>query len=256
MLIGAGALWLFASRVHVGPLAAAGGARLAEAASTTGRAASDAVRSTWRSATDNAADLAARARDAAAAGGAQLAGAASGAVRSTWRSARDNGGDFVGANDQFGREEDDDDTAEAVTARLRDQGGAVRQRVAQGFTTGAESLASARAQLSEALERQPLALGLVGLAIGAALAAALPPTDVENKYLGETSDALREEAGRQMDRATGAASAAAEKAMEEAQVQGFTMDSLKGEAANAATKLGKVAQSAAQTMRERTASSP
>src|SRR3954469_2771370 len=54
-----------------------------------------------------------------------------------------------------------------------------------------EALSSAKSSLTEALERQPLVLGVVGLAIGAAVAGAFRASDIENEYVGETSDAVK-----------------------------------------------------------------
>jgi len=48
-----------------------------------------------------------------------------------------------------------------------------------------------RGNLGELFDAQPLALGAVGLLIGAGIAAGLPQTDLENAYLGETSDTVR-----------------------------------------------------------------
>jgi hypothetical protein len=45
------------------------------------------------------------------------------------------------------------------------------------------------------LYEQPLVLAGVGLAIGAAIGAALPITEAENEMLGERSEALKEQAG-------------------------------------------------------------
>jgi len=60
---------------------------------------------------------------------------------------------------------------------------------------------SARAQVQRAqgsfnhmLEEQPLALGAIGLAIGAVLAAAAPRTRKEDELMGEASDRLKEQA--------------------------------------------------------------
>ena len=41
------------------------------------------------------------------------------------------------------------------------------------------------------LEKQPLVLGVFGLVIGAAVAGAFRTTDIENEYVGETSDAVK-----------------------------------------------------------------
>jgi hypothetical protein len=50
------------------------------------------------------------------------------------------------------------------------------------------------------VREQPLALGAIGLAVGALLAAAAPRTRTENELMGEASDRLAErakEAGRE-----------------------------------------------------------
>jgi hypothetical protein len=64
----------------------------------------------------------------------------------------------------------------------------------------------ARTNLSEMFRRQPLALGAVGLAIGAAVAASLPTTEAESEYLGETSGVVKEKmseiAGEKVQQAT------------------------------------------------------
>jgi hypothetical protein len=41
------------------------------------------------------------------------------------------------------------------------------------------------------LERQPLVLGAIGLAIGAAVAGAFRTSDVENEWVGELSDSVK-----------------------------------------------------------------
>jgi len=49
--------------------------------------------------------------------------------------------------------------------------------------------------MSGILKEQPFVLGALGMAIGAALGAALPETDAEDRVMGEASDALREQVG-------------------------------------------------------------
>ena len=60
--------------------------------------------------------------------------------------------------------------------------------------SGAELLDTVRSNLTEVFRAQPIALGAIGLAIGAGIAAALPATEVEAAYLGETSDAVKAKA--------------------------------------------------------------
>jgi uncharacterized protein involved in exopolysaccharide biosynthesis len=56
---------------------------------------------------------------------------------------------------------------------------------------GGEAVSKAKSSLSDVLEKQPLVLGVVGLAIGAAVAGAFRTTAIENEYVGETSDAVK-----------------------------------------------------------------
>jgi Protein of unknown function (DUF3618) len=70
------------------------------------------------------------------------------------------------------------------------------------------------------LDEQPLVLGALGLAIGAALGAALPPSETEDKLMGEARDkalrhatkAGREQAGKMREAAGSIAAAAREEA--------------------------------------------
>jgi hypothetical protein len=54
-----------------------------------------------------------------------------------------------------------------------------------------ETFAQAQSSLSGLLERQPLVLGAIGLAIGAAVAGAFSTSDVENEWVGELSDSVK-----------------------------------------------------------------
>ena len=56
---------------------------------------------------------------------------------------------------------------------------------------GKEAFMKAQSSLAEVLERQPLVLGVVGLAIGAAVAGAFQSSDLENEWIGELSDDVK-----------------------------------------------------------------
>ena len=56
---------------------------------------------------------------------------------------------------------------------------------------GKEALNNAKSSLSQVLERQPLVLGAVGVAIGAAVAGAFQITDLENEWVGDLSDDVK-----------------------------------------------------------------
>jgi hypothetical protein len=54
-----------------------------------------------------------------------------------------------------------------------------------------ETLRQAQSSLSDLLERQPLVLGAVGLAIGATVAGALAKSSLEDEWVGDLSDGLK-----------------------------------------------------------------
>ena len=56
---------------------------------------------------------------------------------------------------------------------------------------GKETFTRAQSSLSDLLERQPLVLGAIGLAVGAAVAGAFRTSDLENEWVGEYSDTSR-----------------------------------------------------------------
>jgi hypothetical protein len=56
---------------------------------------------------------------------------------------------------------------------------------------GKETLTKAQLSLADMLERQPLLLGAVGLAIGAAVAGAFRTSDLENELMGGLSDDMK-----------------------------------------------------------------
>lgn len=97
-------------------------------------------------------------------------------------------------------------------------------------TVGGQFFASARSNLSDLFDRQPFLLGAVGIAIGAATAAALPSTDTEVELLQDSSAAFRaktkELAKHQMERASEVADGVVTTIAEEARVQGLMTDNL------------------------------
>ena len=79
-----------------------------------------------------------------------------------------------------------------------------------------------------------MALGAVGLALGAGLAASLPITSTETNLLGEASanlqGAARDVAVAQMERANEVVSGVATTVAQEARVQGLTKEGLEDKA--------------------------
>jgi hypothetical protein len=223
-LIGMGVVWLFTggrTAERVGDLVrGAGFDRIPDAAGN----ALDAARSTLRSGSESVGKGVSSAtetlRDAGTAGLDRVARAGSGVARA--------GSEAAGAAYDYAQ-------------NIPDAGGAL-------FST-------ARENLSELFRAQPLALGAVGLAIGAGIAAALPATDLEAEYFGEASDNFKEQAADfasgQVSRATAVAEDVVTAVSDEARNQGLTVDAAKSAIADIPGKLGRVVDAAGKGISER-----
>jgi hypothetical protein len=77
-------------------------------------------------------------------------------------------------------------------------------------------------------DEQPLVLGALGFALGAALGAGLPPTQREDELMGETRDQVVQRAQElgeeQLDKAKQVASAASSAALDQAHQEGLTQE--------------------------------
>jgi hypothetical protein len=174
-------------------------------------------------------------------------GPVAGATREMWRAASPEGADHLRSGSRREQTADHDDG---------------RTSAARDSITGAQDMAATavddlRANLGELFQKQPLALGAIGVAIGAAVAASLPSTQTEADYLGESSDHFKKRAGEIVDEQTQRAAEIGKKvvnaAADEARNQDLTLEGvteiarkLSGKAsrvAEAATKLGSVDQS-------------
>jgi hypothetical protein len=85
--------------------------------------------------------------------------------------------------------------ADAIKDRF-DEGVAYAQRnfsKASEALPGKETLAQVQSSFADLLERQPLLLGAIGLAVGAAVAGAFSASDLENEWVGELSDSVKED---------------------------------------------------------------
>ena len=85
-------------------------------------------------------------------------------------------------------------------------------------------------QLSGILEEQPLVLAALGVAVGAALGAALPNTDTEDQWMGSTSSSLRhaahEAAESELTELKNVASRTADNLKQSASEHGLSADNL------------------------------
>ena len=81
--------------------------------------------------------------------------------------------------------------------------------------------------MDRVLREQPLAVAMLGAAAGAAVAAAFPATEVENRMLGGTHDAISNAVDQAGKSVMGAASKATERLKSAVEERGFTADGLK-----------------------------
>lgn len=137
----------------------------------------------------------------------------------------------------------------------REQASAVSDYAGSLSDTGAEMFGNVRSNLTEIFKAQPLALGAIGLAIGAGMAAALPRTDIEADYLGETSETVKKKAtefaAEQTDRATKVADDVIGAVAEEARKQGLTFDAAKSTVGDISKKAGRVVDAAGKRISDR-----
>jgi hypothetical protein len=182
------------------------------------------------------------------------AGNAFNAARSTLRS----GTDAVGERVSSAKDVVKDGVADALDSATRY--GREYADTASGYVTsiprsGAEIFDTVRANLSSLFKAQPLALGAIGIAIGAGIAAALPGTAIEADYLGETSDTVRAKAAQfaavQTDRVTTVASNVVDAVKEEAATQGLTLEGAKAAAGDISAKVSRVVNASGKSISDR-----
>jgi sulfur transfer complex TusBCD TusB component (DsrH family) len=95
---------------------------------------------------------------------------------------------------------------DATSAAVSDTAAAIKDRFEEGSTKARENIgklgdalprketfALVQSSLSNLLERQPLLLGAMGLAIGAAVAGAFQTSDLENDLMGKLSGRVKED---------------------------------------------------------------
>jgi len=115
---------------------------------------------------------------------------------------------------------------------------------------GAESAQRGWARMAE---EQPIVLGAIGLAIGAAIGAALPLSRTENRYMGQASDAVKDQvrsaAQREYEHAKDAAGKAYEDVKQDMDKRGFSARAAADAVSSAARKAGDAANRVAEDAR-------
>jgi hypothetical protein len=112
-------------------------------------------------------------------------------------------------------------------------------------------LRSARNTLSAALERQPLLLGAIGVAIGAGIGSMFASTQTENELLGATGTAVKDKVQSMASDVVGATGEAIDRMATEANTQGLTPSAFKAQAKAAGDKLKAVGGAARKSVNAR-----
>lgn len=133
-------------------------------------------------------------------------------------------------------------TLKAAGAKVSDAAGAVSTASSNGPVSYDSRWGSARGREMVAfLERQPVALAVVGAAVGAAIASAFPRTAVEDRLVGPAGEKLRETAKDAAGTVGDRMAAAVDAATDEAVAQNLTPEAAKEALRAGAAKVRSVA---------------
>jgi gas vesicle protein len=120
------------------------------------------------------------------------------------------------------------DTASDYAETVSEFAGEARRKVSeQSERFARQAQSTIQSTMARVLREQPLVVAAVGLAAGAAVAAAFPTTDVENRILGGAREALTDAASKVGENVMQAAGKAGERLKSAAQEGGLTPDGLK-----------------------------
>jgi hypothetical protein len=90
-----------------------------------------------------------------------------------------------------------------------------------------QAQSTVQSSMNRVLREQPLAVVMAGLAAGAAVAAVLPSTELEDRALGNAGESIRQAAGKAAERVKDAAGKAGERLKTAAEERGLTSEGLK-----------------------------
>ena len=127
---------------------------------------------------------------------------------------------------------------------------ALSEGVRSVVSAGGEYSLVVKSRLSQGLERQPLLLGAIGLAIGAGIASTFATTEVESEWIGERGAKAREAMTGALDEAKDRARVVLSEVQEEASRQGLTLETAKEAASSVAGKVRNVAESASEAAKK------
>jgi ElaB/YqjD/DUF883 family membrane-anchored ribosome-binding protein len=148
----------------------------------------------------------------------QAAGSAAQRASSTYESAKSS------ASESYGRFADTasratseaygqfSDAASDTYDRVSDTTARATSTVSQSLSSFGQTTAAASRNMLQFCKSQPLVLAGIGMALGAILGALIPPTEAEDRLMGETSDEMKDQArnaaGDQIERAKSATESA------------------------------------------------
>jgi ElaB/YqjD/DUF883 family membrane-anchored ribosome-binding protein len=119
--------------------------------------------------------------------------------------------------------------------------------LAQTAQAKAEEYArTARERFDQTLQTEPLVIGAIGLAVGAAIGASLPSTPVERRYIGPARNKAMDAAKAQLDEVKDVAQRAYEQAKDELHRQTGPA----GEGASLSEKASAVAEAGTRTLKD------
>jgi len=131
------------------------------------------------------------------------------------------------------------DTASSYASTVADYASAAGRSVSDQSSRMASQARSSMGHATDRVLRdQPLVVALVGLAAGAAVAAAFPTTDIERRTLGDAGERLADAAGKAGEQLKDAGAKAGERLMSAAEDRGLNSEGLKEVARDVAGAFG------------------
>jgi hypothetical protein len=137
---------------------------------------------------------------------------------------------------------------DTASGAVTDSASGLKDNFRDGTGAATGMIGTLQGNLKNTFERQPLLLGAIGLALGAGMAAAVPPTQLETEYAGDAAGKVtaqaKEFASAQVDRVSAAAERTLDAVKDEAAAQGLTPQAAKDAAVAVGEKLKIVAKAA------------
>jgi hypothetical protein len=144
----------------------------------------------------------------------------------------------------------DIDVAGRLSDAATDAASTLSDELSSAISAGGEYSRVLKSRLSESLERQPLLLGAIGLAIGAGIASSFATTKVEREWIGERGAQARDAITGAFDDVKDRAQEVLSDVQEEATRQGLTLDAAKEAASSVARKVRNVAGDASDAAKK------